>query len=83
MVRIYKESENCTRMEELLKAGLGQLQKTLHAHTAELQLGGALNDDRVTPALRQRLSGVNRTNTVVETVFALEKLQLARKARGS
>lgn len=82
MCRIYKESENCTRMEELLKAGLSALQSTLHKHTSELQLGGELTGDNVTPELRRKLSGVNRTNTVVETVFALEKF-LSTHEKGS
>lgn len=81
-MRIYKESENCTRMEELLGAGLSALRETLHRHTSELQLGGELTGDRVTPELRQKLSGVNRTNTVVETVFALEKF-LSTREKGS
>lgn len=82
MERIYKESENCTRMEELLNAGLSALRVTLHAHTSELQVGGPLTGANVTPELRQRLSGVNRTNTVVETVFALEKF-LSTREKGS
>lgn len=82
MLRIYKESEDCTRMEELLKAGLSELRTTLHAHTVELQVGGELTGDKVTPEIRKRLSGVNRTNTVVETVFALEKF-LSTREKGS
>ena len=82
MARIYKESENCTRMEELLQAGLTALRATFFEHTVELQKGGALTGENDTPELRARLSGVNRTNTVVETVFALEKF-LSTREKGS
>lgn len=82
MERIYEESENCTRMEELLRAGLGALRDTFFEHTSELQKGGALTGANDTPALRARLAGVNRTNTVVETVFALEKF-LSTREKGS
>ena len=82
MARIYEESENCTRMEELLKAGLSALRSTLHEHTIELQRGGALTGENDTPELRARLAGVNRTNTVVESVFALEKF-LSTREKGS
>lgn len=82
MVRIYRESENCERMEELLKAGLTELRNKFHDHTIELQEGGALTGPNDTPELRARLSGVNRTNTVVESVFALEKF-LSTREKGS
>jgi hypothetical protein len=39
---------------------------TSFEHTRELQLGGSLTGANVTPELRAKLSGVNRTNTVVE-----------------
>ena len=82
MGRIYAESENCTRMEELLRAGLTALMEKFHDHTSELQEGGALTGVNDTPELRKRLSGVNRTNTVVESVFALEKF-LSTREKGS
>lgn len=82
MERIYMESENCLRMEELLKAGLEELRLKFHEHTSELQDGGALTGTNDTPELRARLSGVNRTNTVVESVFALEKF-LSTREKGS
>eukprot|EP00966_Prymnesium_polylepis_P067051 1556546-Prymnesium_polylepis.1 len=65
MQRIYAYCENCPRIEELLKAGLNGLAKNLHEHTIELQEGGCLTGDNDTPELRKKLSGVNRTNTVV------------------
>eukprot|EP00966_Prymnesium_polylepis_P111651 2583073-Prymnesium_polylepis.1 len=81
MERIYKECENCPRIEELLKAGLNALAEKFHSHTTELQKGGRLTGANDTPELRKKLSGVNRTNTVVESVFALEKfLSLERRA---
>ena len=43
---------------------------------------GALTGANVTPELRAKLSGVNRTNTVVESVFALEKY-LSTREKGS
>lgn len=82
MRRIYEESENCDRMEELLRAGLHALRDKFYEHTVELQEGGALTGDNDTPELRARLSGVNRTNTVVESVFALEKF-LSTREKGS
>lgn len=82
MERIYAEAENCLRMEQLLKAGLKELRDKFFQHTEELQVGGCLTGVRDTPELRARLSGVNRTNTVVETVFALEKF-LSTREKGS
>jgi hypothetical protein len=82
MARIYNEAENCTRMEELLKAGLTKLAEKFEEHTHYLQVGGALTGANVTPELRAKLSGVNRTNTVVESVFALEKF-LSTREKGS
>ena len=82
MSRIYAEAENCTRMEELLKAGLSALTKKFYEHTIDFQKGGAFSPENVTPELRTRLSGINRTNTVVESVFALEKF-LSTREKGS
>ena len=87
MARIYSEAENCTRMEELLQrpsgeAGLTKLMEKFEEHTRELQVGGALTGANDTPELRAKLSGVNRTNTVVESVFALEKF-LSTREKGS
>ena len=82
MGRIYIEAENCVRMEELLRAGLTALMIKFFDHTSELQEGGALTGVNDTPELRRRLSGVNRTNTVVESVFALEKF-LSTREKGS
>lgn len=45
-------------------------------------MGGALTGANDTPELRKRLAGVNRTNTVVESVFALEKF-LTTREKGS
>jgi hypothetical protein len=82
MQRIYSECENCTRIEELLSAGLKALADKFFEHTRELQLGGSLTGVNVTPELRAKLAGVNRTNTVVESVFALEKF-LSTREKGS
>lgn len=82
MIWIYNESENCDRMEELLKAGLQERHAKFYEHTVELQAGGTLTGANDTPELRARLSGVNRTNTVVESVFALEKF-LSTREKGS
>lgn len=49
MLRIYQQSENCTRMEELLKAGLKSLQETFFRHTSEFQLGGELTGAKCDP----------------------------------
>lgn len=82
MGRIYAEAENFGLMEQLLKEGLKALNDKFVEHTAELQIGGALTGVNDTPELRARLAGVNRTNTVVESVFALEKF-LSTREKGS
>ena len=82
MARIYAEAENCTRMEELLTAGLSAIASKFYEHTRDLQEGGCLVGQNDTPELRAKLSGVNRTNTVVESVFALEKF-LSTREKGS
>lgn len=82
MQRIYELCENCDCIEELLSAGLRDLRSKFFEHTAELQEGGALTGANDTPELRAQMSGVNRTNTVVESVFALEKF-LSTREKGS
>ena len=44
MARIYEQSENCTRMEELLQAGLGALTDKFYgfAPTGELSGGDVI-----------------------------------------
>lgn len=82
MERIYQVCENCEHIEELLKAGLDALANTFFKHTIELQKDGCLTGENDTPELRQKLAGINRTNTVVESVFALEKF-LSTREKGS
>ena len=79
MERIYAFCENCPRIEELLKAGLNALADKLHDHTIDFQIGGCLTGQNDTPELRAKLSGISRTNTVVESVFALEKFLTTRR----
>ena len=55
---------------------------TFFEHTRELQKGGYLAGENDTSELRARLSVVNRTNTVVECVFVLEKF-LCTREKGS
>ena len=64
---------------ELITAAIKAIAKTFFEHTRELQIGGCLTGENDTPELRAKLSGVNRTNTVVECVFALEKFLVTRE----
>lgn len=81
MERIYETAISCERILELITAALKAIAETFFDPTRELQKGGCLfeNDG---PELRAKLSGVNRTNTVVECVFALEKF-LCTREKGS
>ena len=86
MERIYtemqSEPESLQRLIELLTAALPAIAKMLHTHTVALQKGGALTGENDTPELRSKLSGVARSNTVVECIFALEKF-LSTREKGS
>ena len=82
MKRIYEVAITCERILELITAALKAIAATFFEHTRELQVGGCLTGGNDTPELRAKLSGVNRTNTVVECVFALEKF-LCTREKGS
>ena len=82
MKRIYEVAISCERILELITAGIKAIAEEFFSHTREFQVGGCLAGENDTPELRAKLSGVNRTNTVVECVFALEKF-LCTREKGS
>jgi hypothetical protein len=82
MERIYEVAISCELILELITAALTAIAVEFESHTRELQVGGCLTGENDTPELRARLSGVNRSNTVVECVFALEKF-LCTREKGS
>lgn len=85
MARIYHnveaDPEALNRLIELFSAALPAMAQKLYEHTIGFQIGGCLTGANDTPELRAKLSGVNRSNTVVECVFALNFYQHVRGAR--